>query len=252
MKTTLVLVSILLILTGISYAEISLEDCAGIWLFDEGSGDVALDSSGNGNDGTLMGAPNWVEGEFGKALELNGTDDFVEVPSSDSLNITDVITVMAWVNINAQGDQGIVSKIISDGDEGVYDLGTPSGGDMWGVVLNSSWIRPFVGTVIPGDWQFVAFTYDGSDVIIYENGVQVGSTASAGTIDISDGPLVIGKYYSNSYTFNGIIDETAVFNAALTEDDISDIMGNGLASLTGVAAVYPSDKLTTTWGRIKR
>ena len=251
MKTTLILASTLLILAGISYAEINFKDCAGMWLFDEGSGDVALDSSGNGNDGTLMGAPNWVEGEFGKALELNGTDDFVEVPSSDSLNITDVITVMAWVNINAQGDQGIVSKSLSDGDEGVYDLGTPSGGDKWGVVINSSWIRPFVGAVIPGEWQFVAFTYDGSDVIIYENGEQVGSTASAGTIDTSDGPLTIGKYYSMGYTLGGIIDEAAVFNAALTADDINEIMESGL-EVTGMGAIYPSGKLTITWGRIKR
>ena len=49
----------------------------------------------------------------------------------------------------------------------------------------------------------------------------------------------------------GVIDEVAVFNVALTEDDINDIMSNGLAEALGIAAVSPTGKLTTTWGSIK-
>ena len=50
-------------------------DLIGYWTFDEGSGNVAADSSGNGNDGTLEGGPNWVSGQLGSALEFEGSDD---------------------------------------------------------------------------------------------------------------------------------------------------------------------------------
>ena len=53
----------------------------GIWLFDEGKGDEAKDSSGNGNLGKINGAT-WDKGKFGKALSFDGTDDWVEVPHS--------------------------------------------------------------------------------------------------------------------------------------------------------------------------
>ena len=49
-----------------------------IWLFDEGQGDVATDSSGNGNDGSLMNGPKRVGGRFGGALEFDGADDYVD------------------------------------------------------------------------------------------------------------------------------------------------------------------------------
>ena len=47
------------------------------WLFEEGSGDVAVDSGGNGNDGKLMNGPTWVAGKFGGGLELDGSDDHI-------------------------------------------------------------------------------------------------------------------------------------------------------------------------------
>jgi hypothetical protein len=53
-----------------SYAKIDLGTCVGTWLFDEGNGDIAKDSSGNGNDGKINGAT-WVNGKFSKALSFN-------------------------------------------------------------------------------------------------------------------------------------------------------------------------------------
>ena len=75
---------------------------AGLWHLDEGSGGTAADSSGNGNDGVLR---------MGTALNFDGTDDYVEVPDSSSLDITDEITIEAWINPSTLGGyQYIVSK----------------------------------------------------------------------------------------------------------------------------------------------
>ncbi len=67
----------------------------GYWSFDEGQGTVVHDQSGSGNDGTINGAPLWIEGPFGKALQLNGTSDYVDCGNAESLNITDKLTVSA-------------------------------------------------------------------------------------------------------------------------------------------------------------
>ena len=87
-RITLVCISLIivgLILTGPSSAKLDLKTVAGIWLLDEGKGDTAKDSSGNGNDGTLQG-PKWVKGQVGTALSLNGSSDRVVIPDADSLD----------------------------------------------------------------------------------------------------------------------------------------------------------------------
>ena len=67
----------------------------GLWHFD----DNALDSSGNGNDGTVYGGVGYVAGMFDNALSFDGTDDYVEVAHADSLDMTSAYTVEAWVNV---------------------------------------------------------------------------------------------------------------------------------------------------------
>ena len=71
------LIVISLMFVGKSLGKIDLETCTGMWLFDEGKGDTAKDSSGNGNDGQLMNAPKWGDGKFGTALKFAGTGDHV-------------------------------------------------------------------------------------------------------------------------------------------------------------------------------
>ena len=59
------------VLTASSYAKIDPKTCVGMWLFDEGKGDTAADSSGNKNDGTLKNNPKWVDGKLDKALSFD-------------------------------------------------------------------------------------------------------------------------------------------------------------------------------------
>ena len=107
-KKLSVLASLVLVL---SLAVRTQADLVGYWAFDEGLGSIAHDSSGNGLDGTLNGDPQWVAGQIGGALEFNG-NDFVEIPHSPLLSITDQITVAAWtyMSANASGEMAIVSK----------------------------------------------------------------------------------------------------------------------------------------------
>ena len=67
---------------GISHAAINSSTAMGIWLLDEGDGDTAYDSSGNGNHGKISGAA-WAGGMFGSALSFDGADDFVDCGNSE-------------------------------------------------------------------------------------------------------------------------------------------------------------------------
>ena len=100
------------VLAASSYAKIDPETCVGMWLFDEGNGDIAKDSSGNENDGTLVGDPKWVDGKFGSALEFGASaNDVVKVPHKDDLTL-ESYSLLAWVQIPkvSPKSQGIITK----------------------------------------------------------------------------------------------------------------------------------------------
>ena len=75
-------------------AEIDPDTIVGMWLFDEGKGNVATDDSGNGLEGEFEGKPKWVKGQFGQALEFDGKGAFVRI--AEHANPTKAITVSAW------------------------------------------------------------------------------------------------------------------------------------------------------------
>ena len=73
--------------------------------FDEGNGGNAADSSVHGHDGELIKDPKWVEGQFGKALEFDGTKgQHVKVPINDTLQLTEQFSIAFWVK---RGDKQI-------------------------------------------------------------------------------------------------------------------------------------------------
>lgn len=75
----------------------NINGLTGYWSLNEGSGDTAADSSGNGNMGNLVNGPSWVDGEYDKALQFHGTGDYVDAGNGASLNATNAITIEVWV-----------------------------------------------------------------------------------------------------------------------------------------------------------
>jgi hypothetical protein len=103
-------------------------------------------------------------------------------------------------------------------------------------------------------WAFVGFTYDGTTARYYLNGVEVGSfSGSTGTIFGAESALghMTGVSDAGRY-FDGLVDEAAIFNQALKEEDIQTIMNQGLGRAFGITAVSPAGKLAGIWGDIKR
>ena len=250
----LVIITIALTFTVHTYAKIDFETARGIWLLDEGEGDVIEDISGNDNHGELQGGK-WVDGPDGPALSLNGQNDRVIIADSDSLYLEEAWTITAWAFVNKaeNGFGHILGKRPANGTIANYAFRTSGNGTGWEAYFSrNGWKGAWGQGVVKKDvWLYMTATYDGKDTIkIYEDGSVIGSVSGMGDPAPRDNAEVnIGGWEKNtSETLNGMLYEVALFDVALEEDDINDLMDEGLLTLM---AVEPSDKLTTTWANIK-
>ena len=219
--------------------------------FDEGSGDVARDASGNGNDGEITGAK-WAAGKMGKALDFDGTS-FVEVPSSDSLeSLEEEMTIAAWVNPQLSGSawQGIITK----GDDAVehFEMLVNVDGHIHTAQMFEAgrlWIDRPAGIISAGEWQHLAVTYKPGEWSFYHNGELLDTNTGPNTNLVPDGkPVVIGDERPMSRLFEGLIDEVAIFNIAISAEEVQLVMGG----IGDILSVEPLDKITTTWANIKK
>ncbi len=252
--TCLALITISLTFAVYAHAKLDLETARGIWLLDEGKDDVINDSSGNENHGELQGGE-WVKGPDGPALSLNGQNDRVIIPDSDSLYLEEAWTITSWVYVNKSenGYGHILGKRPANGTIANYAFRTSSTGTGWEAYFaRDGWKGAWgQGNVKKDEWLYMTATYDAKDTIkIYENGVEIGSVGGMGKPGPrNDTDVNIGGWTQNtSETLDGILYEVALFDVALAEDDINNLMENGLETLL---AVEPSGKLTTTWAGIK-
>ena len=237
------LIVLSLMFTGISSAELDLNTVVGAWLFDEGKGDTAVDSSENGNDGEIMNAPKWIkDGKFGAALEFDGNESKGHVLVGN-LGLAGEVTVVLWAKpSDAANDDRLISNV-SGPTNPAFAIRFQNGAvDIWG----KAW-KPVIPKFDDNKWGHYAFVLDGEgNATGYYNGKEGDTVADTYVFtDISIGATFLhqwGQYYS------GVFDDIAFFTVALTGADVKTIMTTGLKS---ALAVYPAGKLATTWGNIK-
>lgn len=263
MRLTVIVFGILcclVVLVSHSNAEIDPTTAVSVWLFNETDGDTASDSSGNGNDGTLEGDPNWVPGgKFGNALELDGAGDYVSVPDHKTLDteLSEALTIVIWVQGTYRPNDwhGLVTKAQGWQVDMCYLLQRAANGKFefapFGEAGNTVWTA---SDILPEDdtWYHVAGVYTGEEAQIYVDGVLSGTRVFSADIADTNAPVVIGTNYPTGIQpVNGLIDEAAIFSVALEEEDINAIMNDGLEETLGILSVEPSDKLALTWGDLK-
>jgi len=268
-KFTLIGITVLFvigILAAQSYAKVDPKTCVGMWMFDEGKGDTTADSSGNKNDGTLKG-PKWINGKFGKALDFGGANDYVVIPNGATVleqQFTQM-SIMAWVYPTANGGGSYGPTVIARTDGDGWSMRINNGQLLADLRLSvTSVTAPIPPTQVTlNAWNHIAITYNSSTGIItgYINGNNIGTLKGNGTLKNAGNAKTctfIGTDPAGctpqgaEFDFSGNIDEMAVFNTALTENDIKSIMNDGLVvALGSVTAVHPSGKLTATWADIK-
>lgn len=254
--TMILLVLSCIILFG-TVGEAVREDELVLYLsFDEAKGDTAKDKSKHKNDGTLHKAKR-VEGKIGDAIELSGdAGGWVEVPDSDSLDITDEITLMCWVyptQFTGEWFRIIVKTWAGDTAPwmvyGFYEQGGSNGKTGFIISVNKGTERRCGNgpspQLPPKEWTHLAATYDGSKMKLYYDGEMKVEVDASGKIDTNDVPVSVGRNSEgNREHYIGRIDEVAIWSVALDEGEIQKAMDQ-------VFAVEPANKLPTSWGAIK-
>ncbi len=243
-----------------SYSEIDRETIVGVWLFDEGNGQTAQELTGKSDDGTLMKGPKWVTGEFDKAIEFDGQDDYVEIGLPDVFEDipNNDFTIAFWINVHDISGSGTVwTRILEarhDNSNYVqFDIQI-NDGELGVNVMDAGVEKTFMvnSPISANTWYHVTGTWNAAQdsVGLYLDGVL---QTTAGVVPASPGTeqiLNVGRRSDGSGDthFDGVIDEFAIFNIALTEEDINILMEEGLKM---IAPVESTEKLSLTWGRIK-
>jgi hypothetical protein len=208
----------------------------GLWHLDDSVGDTtARDSSGNSNHATLQGLDPtlaWVAGRFGGALDMDGSG-YAQILDSPSINgITDQVTLSAWVYLDGvisptDGYGTAISRQIRTTNEQYYHLSLHQPGNptlFVGMSASTPAARPTTShPVVQKVWTHLAGTYDGSLATLYVDGVEVGAVSISGTFPVDTTPIILGgngNAATVSEHFPGRIDEVALYNRALTSEEI--------------------------------
>ena len=237
-----------------SYAKVDPKSIVGIWLLDEGGGDVVKDISPNGNDGKIVGA-NWVNGKFNKALQFDGVSH-VEIPANQTTdNYVDGFTYLLWVQPAATPPNANTRLIERDWHNPTIQIGPA---DFYGSIeINADQANSNVrgGAWKLNQWSFVALTWDGTTLRLYVDDEMVNER-KLGKPDFTkahnQGAIWLAQWKAaGGWDFKGLMDEVGVFNVALSPDDIENIRENGLDKSLGLTAVSSAGKMTVAWGKIK-
>ena len=218
----------------------------GHWTFDSStiSGNTVADVSGNGNNGTMMNGPTVIPGVEGQALSFNGTDQYVSVPNSSSLN-PNVISVSFWVK-SAVAAQNFYAAMVNKrllGNTSPFNVWSfdtnPSGNTYDFCITNNAGSGPTYGQwclsngVLSTSWTHIVGTYDGTTQKLYENGVLVASQPVNITLASSTLPVAIGWDNSTggvNQHFNGAIDDVRIYNRALSATEVNQLYDLGVSS----------------------
>lgn len=195
------------------------EGLISLWHFDENEGSTAIDSEGE-NNGTISGAT-WVSGISGHALDYNGDNGHTLIPNSESLNITgNSISHSLWFKLDEVGDDGAflfhrVKYIVRIDRLGKLLFG----------IYNPGWSKANIGwndRIIDTDWHHLVTTYDGSEIKMYLDGALMDTESSEGNLKSSNSDIYIGNQSTINF-FDGQIDEVAIYNRALTQEEVTQI-----------------------------
>ena len=199
-------------------------DLVAHYTFDDGRGNVLKDRSGRGNDGKVLGGPEWVKLPKGAALKFDGKDDSVEVPWSPSLNLFRRGTALVWIKPAAlrggvlcwhlgsgwQDERFVVVWFRGDGPALYLSDGN--------YVTGASW-----PPVKPNRWICLTVTWDGQTVRQYRDGLFLREFEVQGPLNLGGAPLRLGRSRGLGHPcYRGLMGEVRIHNRALSAAEVFD------------------------------
>jgi len=266
----LVAVSAIGLVTGAANANLLV-----FWAFDEGGGGTVGDSSGNGRNGVICGATWTSPGHDGKAycLDFSGDGDYViDDRARDYLNGLDSLTISMWIKsdvistdrgfICCEGPAGYDNRGMRYDAEGVTGHGTNlikigiTSNATSGTVPGRQQLESS-GGVQTTEWQHVAMTWtSGEQLKLYINGDLDSPMANEpGLVGTLSGwtKLIIGKGGKDTggNSWDGLIDDVAIFDHALGQDEIVHLYHAGAALFYEPTLLTLSDAVREAKGILK-
>jgi len=207
----------------------------------------ANDESGFNNNGILDNPVLTTDRfeEANKAYLFNGNDDVIRVLDNDQSHLVNDFTIMAWINPSSIKSQTIIRK-------GSAQSAIPSAG-AYNLALSATNVYVFsVGTTTetiqvthPGypinEWQLIIGVKEGNTLSLYINGIKVNEELIAGTMAYDTSLFLIGtRTMQPANTFDGKIDEVRLYDRALGESEIQDILSILEIDLVSSINIYPN------------
>jgi len=187
----------------------------------------ANDWSGNGNNGTIYGAT-FTDGKFGKALNSDSANDYVECGNAASLSgAGTALSIEVWIKAFTLGYYPIVNKFDTDWSSYFYgySLSVEQGQNvrLWlGFGTTTNPFQTDSNLINPGAWYHIIVTYNGSYVRIFINGQLKSEFPETRTVVGSNRILYIAG--PSAYNINRLVDEIRIYNRALSESEIRQSM----------------------------
>lgn len=201
------------------------------WSFDEGYASTTYDRIGDA-DATLYDNAQWIEGKFGKAVSLDGTDDWVQF---GNLNITDEMTLMFWYNTPDKGTNEYVFDNRSSGSWWfIKDYTGGTCGSYTGELCFEDRVMAFDDDWNTNEWTYVTVTDSASQSVMYINGKQTDTGAGDTGVSVTN-DLRAGTRYTNSAYNNSMYDEVKIYNRILTPDEIAAEYNSGGQGAAGLS-----------------
>jgi hypothetical protein len=202
---------------------------AGWWRLD-GNAD---DSSGNNNHGTLAGSPQWVAGKFDGALDLNGASDYVDCGNGPSLNITGPMTISAWIYPTGAGSSTLPRVVDKSNGTGGADPGYKlylRSANGYILTLSAGGVYPNSTLAVSLDtWNHVAWVVTGTQWRLAVNGAwEQFSQTELPTVSTRN--FYIGNSPAGARHFDGMMDDVRIYNVALTDEEVAEVMKGPLPS----------------------
>ncbi|MHC4487551.1 MAG: LamG-like jellyroll fold domain-containing protein [Planctomycetota bacterium] len=188
------------------------------WKLDEAEGTVALESAAE-YAGTVYGNPTWrpADGKVNGALQFDGIDDYISTPFLLD-PASGAFSALAWVKDGVPG-QVVISQAGTPWGANWLGAGPSDGGLTTELKGTGRWDRPLVSTSIitDGSWHRIGLVWDGSNRILYVDGVAV-TTDTHGNLSSLDSGLHIGagRTLESGSFWSGLIDDVRIYSRAVT------------------------------------
>jgi len=196
---------------------------------DEGTGTNAEDTSGQGNNGTLVNGATWGTGISGNAVEFDGVNQYVNLSNANSLRVSNGYTFSLWLKTDDMSTSRVLSKY-EGWKKGGYDLYF-STNYLEFYTQNATDVKAIRSqdiTGLKGEWFHVLITCDNGVGGMYINGVEgavLNSCYNEPYYDYIDSNLYLARVGDGSAGgfYNGSIDEVEIYNESLTQTQITNL-----------------------------